>query len=936
MRYYHTCQRREFQFHNAANRLCSFFYLKPFHVVCSSQRAALVASNNLGDFMEQPPSIDEIPPTVSVSAQNGVEDTTLQITGVSVFDLGSLASGSAIGVTLHVADGTLFLQTNVASGVIAGEISGEGTNTITITADQEAINATLAANGLIYTPGLNFNGNDTLTVTANDFRNAPVAEQATIAVSAVNDAPVLANTGSTVTTHIGASVKLEPHLTVSDYGLDSLNNGAGDYAGATFTIGPQGGGSSNDSWFVGSDVTISGSNLQIGGQTVATYSFNGSDDITFSFTSNATTALVNDFLQNVEYKNKAATAGSNVTLDYTFNDGAPHFGSNAGHSTATGSVEVDVTGPVVANAGPTVSVHGQTLLDPDLTVSDGGLDSLNNGAGNYAGATFTIAREGGDNGNDFFNVDTSTGITLTSNGTGYDAQFGGKTFATFTDNGSVLTIAFNSSETTATTDLVNGLLQHILYYNSISGSSVTLDYKFDDGSNLGHSTATASIQAEVTGPIFANESPIVNASPADGALLQPNLTVTDAPLDALNGGNGNYAGATFSAERDGGANPDDQFYWDPDEKNITISGNDLISQASGQTVATAGENAGVLQVSFTSSATTADVDEVLEHLGYFDVNATPPDSVTLDYTFNDGSAKTTGSVEFVACYCAGTLILTDRGEVAVETLQIGDRVITMSDVMRPIKWIGTRSYGGRFIMGRKDILPVCFKTGSLGDGVPKRDLWISPHHAMYLQGRLIEARDLVNDLTVTQAERVDEVEYFHIELESHDVIVAEGALSETFVDDDSRGMFNNAHEYKGLYPDAAVAEARYCAPRVRDGYEIEAVRQAIDARAGRHASRVSAPMLRGHIDEMGAGRIAGWAQNPDYPEMPVCLDILADGQLIGQVLANRYRADLEAAGLGSGRHGFEFIPPRELGLSADAVEVRRSLDGELLLVPRAA
>ena len=79
-----------------------------------------------------------------------------------------------------------------------------------------------------------------------------------------------------------------------------------------------------------------------------------------------------------------------------------------------------------------------------------------------------------------------------------------------------------------------------------------------------------------------------------------------------------------------------------------------------------------------------------------------------------------------------------------------------------------------------------------------RDLWISPHHAMYLEGVLIEARDLVNDVSVVQAERVEEVEYFHIELDSHDVIVAEGSLSETFVDDRSRGMFHNAHEYDAL------------------------------------------------------------------------------------------------------------------------------------------
>ena len=70
---------------------------------------------------------------------------------------------------------------------------------------------------------------------------------------------------------------------------------------------------------------------------------------------------------------------------------------------------------------------------------------------------------------------------------------------------------------------------------------------------------------------------------------------------------------------------------------------------------------------------------------------------------------------------------------------------------------------------------------------------------MYLEGVLIEAKDLINSVSIVRAERVEKVEYFHIELESHDVIFAEGALSETYIDDDSRFMFHNAQEYRALY-----------------------------------------------------------------------------------------------------------------------------------------
>jgi autotransporter passenger strand-loop-strand repeat protein/uncharacterized repeat protein (TIGR03803 family) len=167
-----------------------------------------------------------------------------------------------------------------------------------------------------------------------------------------------------------------------------------------------------------------------------------------------------------------------------------------------------------------------------------------------------------------------------------------------------------------------------------------------------------------------------------------------------------------------------------------------------------------------------------------------------------------------ACYCLGTLILTNKGEVEVERLAIGDHVVTASGQIRPIKWIGRRSYSGRFVLGRKDILPVCLKAGSIADNVPKRDLWISPHHAMFIDGMLIEAKDLVNGISIVQAQHADQVDYFHVELESHDVIIAEGAASESYIDDDSRGMFHNAREFAALYPEATNDMAMYCAPRI--------------------------------------------------------------------------------------------------------------------------
>ncbi len=216
------------------------------------------------------------------------------------------------------------------------------------------------------------------------------------------------------------------------------------------------------------------------------------------------------------------------------------------------------------------------------------------------------------------------------------------------------------------------------------------------------------------------------------------------------------------------------------------------------------------------------------------------DLVTLDISGAGGdggfhvSEAADGStllVDNAPCYCPGTLILTDSGERPVEALAIGDTVVTASGEHRPIKWIGRRSYAGAFAANNPDVLPVLFRAGSLGAGLPRRDLWVSPLHAMFVDGALIPARLLANGMSIIQADRVDQVEYVHVELDSHDLLLAEGAPSESFVDDNSRGMFHNAAEYRVLYPDAARTPARYCAPRLEEGEALDAVQRRLAALA---------------------------------------------------------------------------------------------------------
>ncbi len=191
-------------------------------------------------------------------------------------------------------------------------------------------------------------------------------------------------------------------------------------------------------------------------------------------------------------------------------------------------------------------------------------------------------------------------------------------------------------------------------------------------------------------------------------------------------------------------------------------------------------------------------------------------------------------VDDAPCFTTGTAIATASGDIAVEHLAMGDLVVTASGELKPIKWIGHRSMDCGKHPKSHDVWPVRVRAGSFGEGAPQRDLWLSPEHAVFAGNVLIPVRHLINGATITQEPR-DAVTYWHVELERHDVILAEGLPCETYLDTGNRAMFANG-QLTALHPSfARTAEQAWthhaCAPLVEDGPILAAVQEALAVRA---------------------------------------------------------------------------------------------------------
>ncbi|MFO1025016.1 MAG: Hint domain-containing protein [Acetobacteraceae bacterium] len=209
----------------------------------------------------------------------------------------------------------------------------------------------------------------------------------------------------------------------------------------------------------------------------------------------------------------------------------------------------------------------------------------------------------------------------------------------------------------------------------------------------------------------------------------------------------------------------------------------------------------------------------------------------------------TGTSLSVTCFVQGTRILTATGEVVIERLRTGDRVATLDRGLLPVRWIGYRRIDLTRHRDPAVARPIRFLPDSLGDGIPVRELRVSPDHAMLIDGKLIPARLLVNGATILRDWQSDSVIYFHVETMPHSILLAENALSESYLDTGNRGLFENGAAPLILHPDLSGSdgqqqrEAQSCRPFMADAAGVEPVWRRLADRAGEMGHVVPAPVI---------------------------------------------------------------------------------------------
>lgn len=191
--------------------------------------------------------------------------------------------------------------------------------------------------------------------------------------------------------------------------------------------------------------------------------------------------------------------------------------------------------------------------------------------------------------------------------------------------------------------------------------------------------------------------------------------------------------------------------------------------------------------------------------------------------------------EPVPCFTAGVRLLTAKGQRPVEKIAVGDLVETADNGLQPVRWVGSRTLDAVDLAAAPELRPIRIARGALGDGLPKRDIMVSPQHRMLVRSAiaqrmfgadevLVPAKHLVGLAGVAVADDVTEVTYLHLLFDRHEVVFAEGARSET--------LYVGAEALRSV-GEAARAEILALFPQLAEGADTAGARMFLTGRQGR-------------------------------------------------------------------------------------------------------
>lgn len=533
-------------------------------------------------------------------------------------------------------------------------------------------------------------------------------------------------------------------------GNDTIDAGAGDDT----VFGENG----NDSIFGGrGDDTIEGNNgndTLTGGTGEDTLSGGGGADI-------------------LDGGGQTAVAATNEALNWT-DQGPDETNVAAGFIQSTGTMDVVFT-YIDDGAGTEASVETQTQYNEagEPFSSNSAIQLIGTGLGATSRLTFDFTAADGGGMTDQVQ-DLSFRINDIDSGTWQDQV----AVAAFDEDGNpvdiTLTVAGNET---------------------VSGDTITGGPGNDDPADAG-----GSVLVEIAGPIARLELSYSNLNTDTQFVFVTDLHFTTIPdvdgADSLIGGTGNDRLTLGDGDTGLGGDGDDTFALDP----AALAGGGIITVVGGEGAEGTGD---VLDLSAieTDNIVYTNTDDAAGGL-----------SGTA--TLVDGTLVNFSQIESIICFTAGTAIQTPAGERRIETLQAGDLVLTLDNGPQPIRWIGQRT-----VLANGAFAPVRFVQGSMGN---HRDLLVSPQHRILCSGYvsqlhfgepevLVPAKSLVDHFGVT-VEYGGVVTYVHMLFERHEIILANGAPSESFF---PGGMGLNAltdpsrEEVLQLFPDLRTNPSAY-------------------------------------------------------------------------------------------------------------------------------